>query len=72
MLVDIPFERGFSEIDERFGDTRKCHFPLFDFLKPLPFAWMCLAYLTMWIGECVNFLTTAAAPFINSLTCHTC
>lgn len=50
MMIDIPYERGFAELDHRFGDPRKCHFPLFDFLKPLSFPWMCLLYLAMWIG----------------------
>lgn len=50
MMIDIPYERGFSELDHRFGDPRKCHFPLFNFLKPLSFPWMCLLYFGMWIG----------------------
>ena len=51
MMVDIHLERGFAEVDHRFGDLRLCHFPLFDFLTPLPFQWMCLLYLVMWFGK---------------------
>lgn len=56
MVLDIHFERGFAEVDHRFGDRRLCHFPLFDFLKPLSFQWMCLAYLVMWLGKLVSLL----------------
>ena len=64
MLLDIPLERGFSEIDHRFGDPRTCHFPLFDFVRPLSFPLMSLVYALMWLGtdfienlmkKCVNF-----------------
>ncbi len=51
MALDIHFERGFAEVDHRFGDSKLCHFPLFDLVKPLPFQWMCLLYLLMWLGE---------------------
>lgn len=54
MAVDIHLERGFSEVDHRFGDTKLCHFPLFDFIQPLAFQWMCLIYLLMWIGQLIN------------------
>lgn len=50
MALDIHLERGFAEVDHRFGDPRICHFPLFNFMKPLAFQWMCLVYLVMWIG----------------------
>ncbi|KZS07639.1 Gamma-glutamyl carboxylase [Daphnia magna] len=52
MAVDIHFERGFAEVDHRFGGFTQCHFPLFDFVKPLTFQWMCLVYLLMWLGAC--------------------
>ena len=64
MLLDIPLERGFSEIDHRFGDPRTCHFPLFDFVRPLSFPLMSLVYALMWLGtdfienstkKCQNF-----------------
>ena len=50
MALDIHFERGFAEVDHRFGDFTQCHFPLFDFIKPLTFQWMCMLYLLMWLG----------------------
>lgn len=51
MVLDIHFERGFAEVDHRFGDFTQCHFPLFDFVKPLTFQWMCMLYLLMWLGK---------------------
>jgi vitamin K-dependent gamma-carboxylase len=51
MMIDIHFERGFAEVDHKFGDAQLCHFPLFNFLKPLPFQWMCQVYLVMWLGK---------------------
>ena len=51
MLVDIPQERGMARIDARFGNPNICHFPLFNFLQPLPVDWMYLVYLIMVIGK---------------------
>lgn len=51
MMMDILHERGFAEADHRFGDPKRCHFPLFTWLKPLAFQWMCLLYLFMWLGK---------------------
>ncbi|KAL1139075.1 hypothetical protein AAG570_009136 [Ranatra chinensis] len=50
MLIDIIDERGFSFADIFWGDPDECRFPLFNWLKPLPLEWMCMAYLIMWIG----------------------
>ncbi|KAJ8913553.1 hypothetical protein NQ315_017104 [Exocentrus adspersus] len=50
MLVDLPEERGGSDIDLRWGDPRDCHFPLFPILKNPGFPCMCLLYLAMWFG----------------------
>ncbi|XP_033644268.1 vitamin K-dependent gamma-carboxylase-like [Asterias rubens] len=50
MLIDIPQERGMSMIDTRFGDPMTCHFPLFNFLRPLPVDWMYVVYLVMLAG----------------------
>jgi vitamin K-dependent gamma-carboxylase len=48
MLVDLPEERGGSDIDLRWGEPRDCHFPLFSFLQPLKFPHMALLYGVMW------------------------
>ncbi|EEB12966.1 vitamin k-dependent gamma-carboxylase, putative [Pediculus humanus corporis] len=51
MVIDIPDERGLGNIDLRFGDAMKCHFPLFDWLSPLPLEYMGLLYFIMWLGS---------------------
>ncbi|ELT96478.1 hypothetical protein CAPTEDRAFT_169440 [Capitella teleta] len=50
MVMDIPQERGMSHADYKWGDEDECRFPLFDFLSPLPIAWMYVVYLIMWMG----------------------
>ncbi|XP_067011234.2 vitamin K-dependent gamma-carboxylase [Anabrus simplex] len=50
MVLDIPEERGLAHIDMKWGDPNECHFPLFNFLHPLPLEWMCVVYLIMWCG----------------------
>ncbi|GLG93989.1 Vitamin K-dependent gamma-carboxylase [Gryllus bimaculatus] len=50
MVLDIPEERGLADIDVKWGDPRFCHFPLFNFLVPLPLPWMGIVYLVMWLG----------------------
>ena len=55
MMVDIPQERSMLFIEAHFGgDT--CHFPLFNFIKPLPVDWMHVVYLIMFLGACGIFL----------------
>ncbi len=49
MIIDIPNERGMAEADQSF-DPARCHFPLFDFLKPLPSEWMVIVYAVMFVG----------------------
>lgn len=61
MVLDIHIERGFSEVDHRFGDFTQCHFPLFDFVKPLTFQWMCMLYLLMWLGKFIVIIYTSSA-----------
>lgn len=50
MVTDIPEERGGSELDIKWGEPRDCHFPLFNFLRPLPLPYMGLLYGAMWLG----------------------
>ncbi|KAL7047289.1 hypothetical protein ACKWTF_002860 [Chironomus riparius] len=50
MLMDIPEERGGSDLDLRWGETKDCRFPLFPFIKPLSLAKMGLIYCLMWLG----------------------
>ncbi len=68
MMIDIHFERGFAEIDHKFGDPQICHFPLFDFLKPLPFQWMCQVYLVMWLGK-LPYLIHYEIPVVINICC---
>ena len=51
MVIDIPDERGLADIDVKYGDPMNCHFPLFNWLSPLPLEYMGLLYLIMWIGS---------------------
>lgn len=50
MILDIPNERGMTDADAEFGSSTQCHFPLFDFLKPLPVQWMLITYAIMFFG----------------------
>ncbi|XP_025408245.1 vitamin K-dependent gamma-carboxylase isoform X2 [Sipha flava] len=50
MMIDTMDERGFCRADKRWMEPTKCYFPLFDFIKPLPGRWMCLAYAFMFSG----------------------
>lgn len=54
MMLDLPEERGGSEIDLRWGESRDCHFPLFSAVKPLSYPYMSLLYGVMWLGKCMN------------------
>ncbi|KAK7493349.1 hypothetical protein BaRGS_00015475, partial [Batillaria attramentaria] len=49
MLQDTIIERGLSQADWRW-DPEECHFPLFDWLQPLPVQWMIFLYFLMLIG----------------------
>ncbi|KAK6637526.1 hypothetical protein RUM44_007948 [Polyplax serrata] len=51
MMIDVPDERGLANIDLRFGDPLRCHFPLFDWLSPLPLEYMGFLYFVMWLGS---------------------
>ncbi|XP_065208287.1 vitamin K-dependent gamma-carboxylase [Planococcus citri] len=50
MMLDIPHERQLAAVDKRWGDPKLCHFPLIHSLRPLPYNWMCIVYLIMWLG----------------------
>ncbi|KAK3909923.1 Vitamin K-dependent gamma-carboxylase [Frankliniella fusca] len=50
MAIDTLEERGLGEADLRWGSPKRCYFPLFDFLRPLPLAWMCMIYFAIWLG----------------------
>lgn len=51
MLIDLPEERGGSDVDIRWGDPRDCHFPLFPILTNPGFPCMSLIYCLMWFGK---------------------
>ncbi|XP_063218903.1 vitamin K-dependent gamma-carboxylase isoform X2 [Bacillus rossius redtenbacheri] len=50
MVLDIPEERGLAEADVIWGNPKSCHFPLLEFITPLPLQWMCIVYAVMWAG----------------------
>ncbi|KAK9870664.1 hypothetical protein WA026_008226 [Henosepilachna vigintioctopunctata] len=50
MMLDLPEERGGSDILVRYGNPQKCNFPLFDFIKPLSYEWMSILYGVMFLG----------------------
>lgn len=67
MMIDTMNERGFCRADSRWMKPAKCYFPLFDFIKPLPGRWMCLAYASMFSGKSINLLYIQIAKLlINS------
>lgn len=50
MVIDVPDERSLQNIDIKYGDPLKCHFPLFNWLSPLPLEHMGIIYFIMWMG----------------------
>ncbi|KAM3961558.1 vitamin K-dependent gamma-carboxylase-like [Aphomia sociella] len=50
MLFDIPDERGGAMMEERWGDTHTCHFPLIPFVKAIHMPYMAIVYAAMWLG----------------------
>lgn len=50
MVLDVVEERGFADIDTKWGDPMECHFPLIHGMKPPLLPWMILIYTIMWIG----------------------
>lgn len=69
MVIDIPDERGLANIDLRFGDPLRCHFPLFNWLSPLPLEYMGLLYFIMWLGKKIFLYSNhlLLVHFINNL-----
>ena len=49
-MIDIPQERGMSFLHAKWSDPDMCHFPLFNFLHPLPLEWMYMVYMVMFIA----------------------
>ena len=50
MVLDIPQERGMSFLHTKWSDPDLCHFPLFDWLQPLPLEWMYIVYSIMFVA----------------------
>lgn len=50
MVIDVIEERGFANIDIKWGDPWECHFPLIHGMKPPSLPWMIILYTVMWIG----------------------
>ncbi|KAL3281325.1 hypothetical protein HHI36_004536 [Cryptolaemus montrouzieri] len=50
MMLDLPEERGGSDILTRYGNPQDCHFPLIDGIKPLNYELMSILYGIMWLG----------------------
>ena len=50
MFLDAFMERGLHTAHLRWGDKTQCHFPLFNFMAPLPLEWMYIVYLAIMTG----------------------
>lgn len=50
MVLDIVEERGFADVDLKWGDPNDCHFPLIHGMEPPSLQWMILLYWIMWTG----------------------
>ncbi|KYM96640.1 Vitamin K-dependent gamma-carboxylase [Cyphomyrmex costatus] len=50
MVIDVVEERGFADIDLKWGDSWDCHFPLIHGMKPPSLPWMIMIYMVMWMG----------------------
>lgn len=50
MLIDIPEERGGSEVFGKWSDPKRCHFPLFSWWTFSSAHRMGLVYAAMWTG----------------------
>lgn len=55
MVLDCVHERGLARIVEKWSEEfEACHFPLFEFVKPLPVQWMVFVYLFLGCGEFIS------------------
>ncbi|XP_028048732.2 vitamin K-dependent gamma-carboxylase isoform X2 [Monomorium pharaonis] len=50
MVIDVVEERGFADVDIKWGDPWECHFPLIHGMKPPSLLWMIMIYAVMWLG----------------------
>ncbi|KAL6255246.1 hypothetical protein P5V15_013584 [Pogonomyrmex californicus] len=50
MVIDVVEERGFADVDIKWGDPWNCHFPLIHGMKPPTLPWMVMIYMVMWMG----------------------
>ncbi|XP_011879676.1 PREDICTED: vitamin K-dependent gamma-carboxylase isoform X2 [Vollenhovia emeryi] len=50
MVIDVVEERGFADVDVKWGDPWDCHFPLIHGMKAPSLPWMIVIYTVMWIG----------------------
>lgn len=51
MLIDIPTERGGSQLFEKWSNPSLCYFPLFNNWGPLlPWTRMGIIYAILWLG----------------------
>ncbi|XP_024877987.1 vitamin K-dependent gamma-carboxylase [Temnothorax curvispinosus] len=50
MVIDVVEERGFADVDIKWGDPWDCHFPLIHGMKSPSLPWMIMIYTVMWIG----------------------
>ncbi|KAL0099045.1 hypothetical protein PUN28_020235 [Cardiocondyla obscurior] len=50
MVIDVVEERGFANVDIKWGNSWDCRFPLIHGMKPLPLPWMIMIYAVMWMG----------------------
>ncbi|XP_051155289.1 vitamin K-dependent gamma-carboxylase-like isoform X2 [Leptopilina boulardi] len=50
MVIDIVHERGLSNIDKKWGDSKICRFPLIHGMESPTLPWMTIIYTIMWLG----------------------
>ncbi|XP_039307001.1 vitamin K-dependent gamma-carboxylase isoform X2 [Solenopsis invicta] len=50
MIIDVVEERGFADVDRKWGNSWDCHFPLIHGMKPPSLPWMTMIYAVMWLG----------------------
>ncbi|KAG7208609.1 hypothetical protein KM043_014817 [Ampulex compressa] len=50
MVLDVVEERGFADVDIKWGDPWDCHFPLIHGMRQPSLPWVIVLYTIMWIG----------------------